>query len=150
MVLALTVTLPTAFALGIAARREVPTPRPAASGLFAAARRQSELWSRDDLWAKNAIHTRLLKIGPGAGQLAVQLVAMDRIVRPDVLVYWVPGERKIQDSLPDDAFLLGSFEQANQVSLALPDAATNQRGALVLYSLADQELVSVSKAFATQ
>jgi len=146
MVIGLAVTLPVAFAAGIATRREVPTSRAGAPGLVAEARTQSELWTRNDLWEKRAIKTRLERIGAGPGQLAIELVAMDRIVRPDVLVYWVPGERKIQDSLPDDAFLLGSFEQSLSSPLALPEAAMKQTGALVLYSLANHEIEAVSKA----
>jgi len=148
MVIALAVTLPAAFAVGIATRREVPTYRAGVPGLDAEARNRSELWTRDDLWEKKAIKTRLERIGSGAGQLAVELVSTDPIVRPDVLVYWVPGERKIQDSLPDDAFLLGSFEQSIPSPLTLPEAAIKQTGVLVLYSLADHEIEAVSKAFA--
>jgi hypothetical protein len=144
MIFALSVALPAGFALGIATRKEVPTSR---STGFKEVRNSTELWSRDDLWEKKAIRTRLLRSGSGAGQLSVELRLIDRIVRPDVLVYWVPGESKIQKSLPDDAFLLGSFEQSIPVPLALPDIATTQTGALVLYSLADQELVAVSKSF---
>jgi hypothetical protein len=148
MIIALAVTLPAAFAVGIATRREVPTYKAGAPGLGAEERNRSELWTREGLWAKRAITTRLERIGAGAGQLAVELVSTDPIVRPDVLVYWVPGERKIQDSLPDDAFLLGSFEQSIPGPLRLPEAAMKQTGALVLYSLADHEIAAVSKAFA--
>ena len=147
MVIALAVTLPAAFAVGIATRREVPTYKAGAPGPAAEARNRSELWTRNDLWEKRAIKTRLERIGSGAGQLAVELVSTDPIVRPDVLVYWVPGERKLQDSLPDDAFLLGSFEPI-PVPLPLPEAAIAQTGVLVLYSLADHEIEAVSKAFA--
>ena len=147
MVLALTATLPVAFAFGIATRREVPATRAATAGPFAEARNQGELWTRDDLWEKKAIKTRLLSVGPGTGHLAIELVSMDRIVLPDLLVYWVPGEPRIENSLPDNAFLLGSFEQSSLAPLALPDPAKKQTGALVLYSLADHEVAALSKAF---
>ena len=148
MVIALAVTLPAAFAVGIATRREVPISRESVPGLVVEARNQSELWTRNDLWEKRAIRTRLERIGRGAGQLAIELVSKDQIVRPDVLLYWVFGEHRIHDSLPDDAFLLGSFEQSQSSPLLLPQAATNQTGALVLYSLADQKVEAVSEAFA--
>ena len=147
MVIALAVTLPAAFAVGIASRREVPTYRAGVPGPDAEARNRSELWTRADLWEKKAIKTRLERIGSGAGQLAVELVSTDPIVRPDVLVYWVPGERKIQGPLPDDAFLLGSFQSSSPIPLTLPGEATKQSGELVLYSLADQEVVATSKPF---
>ena len=147
IVLSLTVTLPAAFAAGIATRKEVPISRAGAPRLLAKAHNQDELWSRNDLWEKRAIQTRLLRTDPGSGQLAVELLAMEPIVRPDLLVYWVPGEPQFQNLLPDDAFLLGSFEQSIPTSLRLPAPATKQTGALVLYSLADQELIAVSKPF---
>ena len=147
MMIALAVTLPAAFAAGIATRREVPTYRAGAPGPAVGARNRSELWTRNDLFEKRTIRTRLERIGAGAGQLAVELVSTDQIVRPDVLVYWVPGERKLQDSLPDDAFLLGNFEQSIPGPLSLPEAAAKQTGVLVLYSLADHEIEAVSKPF---
>ena len=148
MVIALAVTLPAAFAVGIASRREVPTYKDGVPGLAAEAGNRSELWTRNDLWEKRVIKTRLERIGAGASQLAVELVSTDPIVRPDVLVYWVPGGAKIQDALPDDAFLLGSFEQSIPSPLTLPEAAIKQTGVLVLYSLANHEIEAVSKAFA--
>jgi hypothetical protein len=148
MVIALTITLPAAFAVGIATRREVPAFRAGVPGQLAEAPIRSELWTRNDLWEKKTITTRLLRIGGSARQPLIELVATDLIARPDVLVYWVPGERKIQGALPDDAFLLGSFEQSNPSRLALPPEAEKQTGALVLYSLADHEIVAVSKTFA--
>jgi hypothetical protein len=146
-VFALTITLPAAFAVGIASRSEVPTSKLGAPALHAEIHNQVEIWSRNDLWEKKAILTRLLRVNPGPKELAVTLSTMDRIVRPDLLVYWVPGEPKTLNSLPDDAFLLGSFEQSTPAPLTLPEPATKQVGVLVLYSLADQELVAVSKAF---
>lgn len=147
MVLSLTIALPAAFAVGIATRQEVPVAKAGALGRGPQVHNQSEIWTRNDLWEKNSIQTRLLRTGPGLGQLAVELSGMDRIVRPDVLVYWVPGEKKAGDSLPDDAFLLGSFAPSIATPLTLPESALNQTGALVLYSLADQEIIASSKAF---
>ena len=110
MIFALSVVVPATFALRIATRKAVPTLGAAAPSLFAEAPRQEELWSRDDLWEKQTIRTRILNHGAGIGQLAVELAAKDEIVRADVLVYWLPGQRKIEDVLPDDAILLGSFD----------------------------------------
>jgi hypothetical protein len=148
MVLVLAVTLPAVLAVGIASRSEVPTSKAGAAGFRAEIQKQSEIWSRNDLWEKRAIQTRLLRIAPNSAQLAVELLATDQIVRPDLLLYWVPGEFKIQNPLPDDSFLLGGFEQS--IPLTLPDSATKQTGVLVLYSLADQELIAVSKPFAAK
>jgi hypothetical protein len=150
IVFALTVVLPTAFAVGIASRREAPISRSGVPGFSMEVGNQAEVWSRADLWEGKTINTRLLKTEHGSGLLAVGLEPKDRIIRPDVLVYWVPGERKIHDSLPGDAFLLGSFEQASLNPLTLPEKTSAQTGMLVLYSLADQEVIATSKPFSTR
>jgi hypothetical protein len=69
-------------------------------------------------------------------------------VKPDLIVYWIPGNPNITETLPDNARLLGAFNSFVPLSLS-PDARTGS-GVLVLYSLADQEIVEVSKPFALQ
>jgi hypothetical protein len=147
MVFALSVVVPATFAVGIATRKAVPALSAAVSGLSAEVPRHNELWSRDDLWGKRAIRTRLLNDRAGAGQLAVELISKDQIVRPDIIVYWSRGERRIEDSPPDDAILLGSFDPSTPMPLTLPRQAANNSGMLLLYSLGDHEIVAVSKAF---
>jgi len=147
MVLSLAMTLPAAFVLGIAMRNEVPTAPAGALGQLAESRSQNVLWTRNDLWEQKPIQTSLLSIGPGSGQLAVELNPAGRIVRPDLLVYWVPAETKIRNSLPDNALLLGSFEQSVPTPLTLHELKGKQTGVLVLYSLADQEIIATSKPF---
>src|SRR5215470_14411289 len=95
MMLALTVTLPAGFAVGVVSRKEIPVSKVQAVGASASTRNPSTLWTRNDLWGKIAIPTRLLTVGSGAGQFAIELVPVDQVVRPDLLVYWIPGERKI-------------------------------------------------------
>src|SRR5437879_2416273 len=94
MVFALSIVVPAAFAVGIATRRAVPAQSVAARGLSSEIPRHNELWSRDNLWEKRALRTRLLNDGAGAGQLAVELIAKDQFVRPDVIVYRLRAERK--------------------------------------------------------
>jgi hypothetical protein len=146
MVIGLSVIVPAIFVLGIGTRKEIPSLPASASGISTEVSNYSELWSRDDLWEKQSIRTRLLADGGSTGQFAVEFVSKDRIVRPDVIVYWVPGEQTILNSLPDEARLLGSFNQSNPVPLPLPAEAGKQPGVLVLYSLADHEILSVSKS----
>jgi hypothetical protein len=147
MIFALSVVVPAAFAVGIAARKPVPDLSVAPPGLSAKIPRLNELWSRDNLWEKRTIRTRLLNNNADAGQLVVELIAKDQIVRPDVIVYWIRGEPTIQDSLPDNAILLGSFDPSTPLFLTLPAEAAKSSGMLVLYSLADHEIVAVSKGF---
>src|SRR3974390_175938 len=111
MVFALSIVVPVAFAAGIATRKTVPALAGDASISSGGVRNYSEVWSRDDLWETKVIRTRLLSDTTGIGRLAVALTSEDRIVRPDVIVYWVPGGEKVEQSLPDNAFWLGSFDQ---------------------------------------
>jgi hypothetical protein len=146
-IFALSVVIPAAFAVGIATRKAVPALSVPAPFLSADAPPHKEIWSRDDLWEKNAIRTRLLNNGAGPDQIAVELIAKDQIVRPDVIVYWSRGKRKIEDAPPDDAILLGSFDQSIPMPLKLPSEAANNPGMLLLYSLGDHEMLAVSKVF---
>lgn len=138
------VLLPLAFAVGIVARRTVPpiaTLPPelsAATQTFTAAE-----YERDDLFAKSQVKVRLWR-DLAKGQLAVGLVAPKDFLKPDLIVYWVAGQPKVTDKLPANAVLLGSFVAS---PLALPTEAATQQGLLILFSLANQEIVDVSKPF---
>lgn len=147
MIITLSVVVPATFAVGIATRKAVPALSVTAHGFSAEAPGHKELWSRDGLWEKKAIRTRILNLGAGNGQLGVELIAQDQIVRADALVYWLQGQQKIEDVLPDDAILLGSFDPSIPMALALPQQAANNAGRLLLYSLGDHEIVAFSKAF---
>ena len=92
------------------------------------------------------LRTRLLS-DPTHLNLALEVTAADPVVRPDVLVYWVPGNPKMDDSLPGDAILLGAWTQDSANALDLPQAARAGKGKLMLYSLADHEIVNISKPF---
>jgi hypothetical protein len=61
------------------------------------------------------------------------------------MVYWVAGNSNATDTLPDTAQLLGAFSSIS--SLALSADSATQNGRLVLYSLADNEVVEVSQPF---
>jgi hypothetical protein len=148
LVLALGVVVPVAFATGIATRNAVPFLTGTTPDLSGEVHNYSEVWSRDDLWEKKAISTRLLSDAAGAGRRAVELIAKDQIIRPDVIVYWVPGGPEVKESLPNDAVWLGGFDQLAPRPLTLPAEAAQKTGALVLYSLADHEVIAVSRAFA--
>jgi hypothetical protein len=141
--LALGIFLPMALAVGIAARKPLPEIKslpyeinPAINS-FAA-----EVWSRPDLFPRSPVQVRLLREQSGTGKFAVALSAAKDFVKPDLLVYWLDGNPNVTDALPDDAILLGEF---NAAQLPLPAPAETKYGLLVLYSLADNEIVGVSK-----
>jgi hypothetical protein len=138
--------LPIAFVLGIAARKPVPSVASlplelaAAPPAYAAA-----VWERSDLFAKTPIQVRLLRERAEAGRFALAFSAAKDFLKPDLIVYWAAGNTKITDKLPDNAVLLGAFNPG--LVIVLPPNAESSDHVIVLYSLADQEIVAVSKPF---
>jgi len=145
MITTLSVIIPTAFALGIVRRNQLPSSDSFPAGAAAEIYSYTELWSRNDLWDKALIRTRLLRSTSRPQRLVIELTSMKQIVRPDLLAYWVPGNARTSDTLPDSAFLLGSFTQFIPIQLDLPGQPAKQTGILLLYSLADHEIVATSK-----
>jgi hypothetical protein len=141
--LILGVLLPMAFIGGIAARRPVPAvaalPRELQGVMqkFAATN-----WTRADLFAKAPVRIRLLREHIDGGEFGLTFLAAKDFVKPDLIVYWSAGDAAIRDGLPEDAVLLGTFSSA---VLPVPDEAAHAIGKVILYSLADGEIVDVSK-----
>jgi len=149
MVIALGVILPVAFAVGIAARKSVPGMTSLPKELVASPQTFAVTeWQRADLFTKTPMQVQLLRENAGTGHFAVEFSAAKDFVKPDLIGYWIAGNPKITETLPDNARLLGVFNLS--VALSLPLDAASASGVLVLYSLADQEIVEVSKAFALQ
>jgi hypothetical protein len=151
LVVVLGVFLPVALAVGIAARKPVPGMTSLPKELVASPREFAATeWERADLFTKTPIQVRLLRESTGAGRFAVAFSAAKDFVKPDLIVYWVAGISNITDTdtLPENSRLLGVFNSS--VALALPSDAAPGSGALVLYSLAVQEIVDVSKPFGPQ
>jgi hypothetical protein len=149
MLIVLGVFLPIAFAVGIAARKPVPGMVSLPKELAVSQQKFAVIeWERADLFTKTPIGVRLLRESAGAGQFAVEFSAAKDFVKPDLIVYWAAGSPNTTNALPESARLLGAFNSS--VALVLPEDAASDNGALILYSLADQEIVEVSKPFALQ
>jgi len=143
MITTLGVVLPIAFAAGIAARRPPPSVASLPTELLASPLKFAITeWERAGLFAKTLVRVRLLRESAGARHFAVEFSATKNFVKPDLIVYWVAGNPTVTDTLPETAMLLGSFHSG---ALALPAEAANADGSLVLFSLADNEIVDVSK-----
>jgi hypothetical protein len=80
----------------------------------------------------------------GAALQAVDLSASKDFLKPDLLVYWATKSTPVSNSIPDSAVLLGSFD--GHTPLTVRRSAAQSSGVLILYSLADHEIVDVSKA----
>src|SRR6266566_4878517 len=149
MVIVLGVFLPIGFLIGIAARKSVPGMTSLPQELVASPQKFAVTeWERADLFTKTPIQVRLLRESIAAGHFAMEFSAAKEFLKPDLIVYWVAGSPNITDTLPDNARLLGVFNSS--VALSLPPDAGPDSGVLVLYSLADQEIVGVSKPFALE
>ena len=140
---ALGLLLPAAFALGIVARRAVPGADSLPTELMpAAAAFDWQEWQRADLFTNSPVQVRLLREHNGAGKFAVAFSAGKNFIKPDLIVYWVKGNPALTGTLPDNAVLLGGFGSA---ALPLPPEAGTSDGVLVLFSLADNEIVDATK-----
>jgi hypothetical protein len=137
----LSVLLPLVFAIGIAARK--PIPLRAMPSLAADLRgSETEVWYRSDVFSKIPVGVRLLR-GPMSSFHAVGFSVGKGFAKPDLLVYWVAADARVSDVLPDNARLLGGFNSSVHLQISSED---NQSGGqLILYSLADQQVVDVSK-----
>lgn len=134
--------LPVAFGLGIAARKPVPQMNLGSFALnLSGASSAHLLWERSDLFTNAPV---LVRLSHADGEPIMNCTATADFVKPDLLVYWSSHRTPISDSLPGDAVLLGGFSTPN---LRLPHDAVNRAGTLMLFSLADNELVAVSKPF---
>ena len=146
MVTGLGIFLPIAFVTGIAARKPVPAMNSLPPGLVpAAVGYESQEWQRTDLFAKSTIQVTLLRDRAKMGRFAVELSVTRDFVKPDLLVYWAARGSGVTDTLPDNAILLGVLSPT--VALPLPANTAPAGGVLVLYSLADQQVIEMSKPF---
>lgn len=133
------VVLPVAFGLGIAARKPVPQMGALPIELRdATPQHAATVWERRDLFTNAPVQVRLLR---ETGRFAVACAAPTDFVKPDLLVYW-SASPPTTDKLPNGATLLGAFTAS---ALPLPADAANRDGLLVLFSLADQEIIAVSQ-----
>jgi hypothetical protein len=142
----LAIILPAAFAMGVAARKPVPAIEVLPAALMPPATSfPAPIWSRKDLFSKAPIPAALLRERADAGRYAIQLFVPAAFAKPDVLVYWCPVANVSKDSIPDDAVFLGSFN--GSTPRPLPGEISSAPGTLILYSLANGEVVDVSKPF---
>ena len=143
MFAALGILLPIAFVVGIAARKPMPTVANLPAELRAATPPPAGAdWEQTDIFTKVPVRAQLLRGRTTEGRLAVTLSAENDFAKPDLLAYWLPNHPKLTNTLPEDAVLLGAFSSP---VLPLPEQATKSDGVILLYSLADNEIVDISR-----
>jgi hypothetical protein len=143
VVIAFGLFVPIAFAVGIAARKPPPEMDALPKEILPAATSSApEAWFRADLFPKSSVQVRLLREQSGEATFALTFTAARDFVKPDLLVYWVAANSTITDTLPDGAILLGTFTSPQ---LPLPPTATESESRLLLFSVADNQIVDASK-----
>jgi hypothetical protein len=141
----LVLVLPVAFVAGLAARKSTPAVAALPVALANTPQQFDAIeWERAGLFSKSPVTVKLLRERKDSGAFAIEFAAPADFLKPDLLVYWVAGNPKFSDKLPDDALLLGAFTPG--VALPMPAGALSNGGVLVLYSLVEQGIVETSKA----
>ena len=139
------VLLPVAFVAGVAARKPIPTtalanPLPSGQEKFSI-----NQWERHDLFTNMIIRVQFLREASNTNRTAIRMSAPKDFVKADLLVYRLSTESTIKDTVPDDAVLLGAFVSGQL--LPIPPSAAGKPSRLVLYGLADHQIIAISNAF---
>lgn len=143
IVCTLAFALPVLLATGIAARRPVPIANSLPASLSSNDSHLGRvLWSRTDLWPSQE-STSILRDDP-VGFVAIGFV-FHGLLKPDVLVYWTAAQQTAGDRLPADARLFGAL--VNGKTIPVPADVRGKTGRLILYSLAEHEVVATSESF---
>jgi hypothetical protein len=138
------VLLPLSLIVGIAARRpaqgvsELPMAIDRAAPSFSVVD-----WERADLFPRTSARVRLVRDPSITNRFGIEISLPKDFARPDVLVYWDAGTLASTNVLPDEALLLGACGSP----LPLPASVRAGAGKLLLYSLADREVLDASQSF---
>lgn len=135
------ILLPVAMVGGIAARKSILTVAELPPVIAKPLAGTGVAWERRDVFEKLPVVVSLAT--NAQADVSLRLEATADFARPDVMVYWSAAKIAPTDTLSADAILLGAFA-ANE--LRVPTSAMAARGHLILFSLADQEIVAVSRA----
>ena len=138
------ILLPVAFVAGVAARKPIPTTAPSDALLSPRQTFSQSGWSRSDLFTNTAVRVQLVHDVANTNRIALQISTPKDFVKADLLVYWLPAQSIFKDNIPDNAVLLGAFVSAQP--LPMPPTLAEKLGRLILYSLADHEIVAVSQS----
>ena len=141
------VLLPVVLVAGVAARKPIPAT-PLAGSPFGQETFSVKQGERLGLFTNTTVRVQFLWEASNTNRAAIQMSAPKNFVKADLLVYWLPAESTLNGTVPDDAVLLGVFISGQPLPVPLP--LTKKPGSLLLYSLADHEIVQASKIFTLQ
>jgi hypothetical protein len=147
VLITLGIVLPMAFVAGMAERQVFPAMDALPARLAMPQNFPALVWERTDFFVQLPVRVRLLREQPNAGHCALELTPGRDFAKPDVLVYWAPGNPSLTNGVPADARLMGVM--GSGPVFPIPEASSRQTGVLMLYSLADDEVLDVSKTLET-
>jgi hypothetical protein len=102
-----------------------------------------EVWHKPRLWRHfPLLRTRLLANTRPEHGLAVELFFEGTVSDPDVLLYWSPRAYSAKSGIGAPMHLLGKLSQEGLSLFPLPFEARHRDGFLVLYSLAEDRVIS--------
>ena len=67
------------------------------------------IWERSNLFPALPVRIRLVREKAETGRFGLAFSLPQNLVKPDVIVYWVPGNPIPTDTLPENALLLGAL-----------------------------------------
>jgi hypothetical protein len=102
-----------------------------------------EVWHKPRLW-KNfpELNTRLLSDTSAEHTLAIELTYEGTISHSDILIYWSPRSFSVKTGIGETMHLVGAFTTNETTVYQLPDIARKRDGFLILYSMAEDQVVS--------
>src|SRR5262249_36960499 len=109
----LAVMLPAALIIGLAARKPVPTADSLSDEVARAPWKfPVKQWSRDDVFLKTNVRVAFLRDPGEHSRFAFALFAPKAFIKPDLLIYWIPGNTGFVDAIPENAIFLGGFNNS--------------------------------------
>jgi hypothetical protein len=139
----LALMLPVSFAIALIARKPAIVSQSAPIGPAVNELDSTEvIWTRMDLWPGHNISSTLHR--DAKNSVGIELTCHD-LPRPDLLLYWVANPATPADALPADALFLGAVRGGKLIRV--PDGIRGESGLLVIYSLADNEVLARSNLF---
>ena len=102
-----------------------------------------EVWHKPRLWKDfPTLNTRLLSNTSPEHSLAVELSFQGTVSNPDMLLYWSPRSYSAKSGIGEAMYFLGPFLHNEPTLYKLPDVARHRDGFLLLYSLAEDKVVT--------
>ncbi len=141
----LAVVVPVVFVFGLLARQpdpapnaRIPVPILEDPGDFSVSVTESRSFGE-----LTGISYRVLGRAAGSPVQAIELANLQAVRYPALLLYWLPGDQGIVPEAGSltDAYILGSWSVTTTGVFRLPERAHDEEGSLVLYSMAQGDIV---------